>query len=326
MGNCRRPPRALHLRRARSRACAAAAQVRFDLGVDDAIHRQHLERRRAVRRQRALAAVRFAREADAPAVPDELVAELGPLVARQLARMRSCSILVGSVVARQPEPLRQPHDVRVDDEAFVHAERRAEHDVRRLARDARQRRAARPSCCGTLPSKSSMMHARRAEDALGLVAIEAGRHDDRLDRRAASPRPACAGVPYLANSIGVTRLTRTSVRLRREDGRDQQLERRREVELAVGVGIERLEPVDDGGMRAPRPCRACPRGSCRACPRALADGALADLARLAGRAALLTRTARAMTAYRGVRPVRCQGVRAAVRARGTRHRAARPDP
>ena len=40
-------------------------------------------------------------------------------------------------VVREAEPVRDAFDVRVDHDAFVLAERVAEHDVGRLARDAR---------------------------------------------------------------------------------------------------------------------------------------------------------------------------------------------
>ena len=78
---------------------------------------------------------------------------------------------------------------------------------------------------------------RRADQRVGLGAEEAGRLDDRLQlargRRRRSRRPS----GYCANSVGVTMLTLSSVRLRREDRRDQQLERGLEVELAVRVGV-----------------------------------------------------------------------------------------
>ena len=53
--------------------------------------------------------------------------------------INSCSIFTGVGFFRQPEPVRQPRDVRVHDDADLDAEGVAENDVRRLAPDAGQR-------------------------------------------------------------------------------------------------------------------------------------------------------------------------------------------
>ena len=95
-------------------------------------------RRRAERRQRAAGAVRLAREADAPAVPDQLVADPDPAAPAGSTCIRSFSMSFGSVLRVSAEAHRQPLHVRVDDDALGDAVGGAEHDVRGLARDAGQ--------------------------------------------------------------------------------------------------------------------------------------------------------------------------------------------
>ena len=56
--------------------------------------------------------------------------------------------------------------------------------------------------------------------------------------RSGSAAARSAGVGYSANSAGVTMFTRSSVRLRRQDRRDEQLVRVRVVERAAHVGIQ----------------------------------------------------------------------------------------
>ena len=138
-------------------------------------------RRRAERGQRALGAVRLAREADPPPVPDELVPHPDPALVRQhLHQVLLDPLRVGG--ARQAEAHRQPLDVRVDDDPLGDPERRAEHDVGRLARHARQRGQLgdRPR---HLAAEVRQQGRRRPLEALGLLPEEAGRADDLLQRR-----------------------------------------------------------------------------------------------------------------------------------------------
>ena len=81
-----------------------------------------------------------ARVADAAAVPDQQVREAGPVGARHEPDEVALD-LDRILLPRQPEPLREAADVRVDDDPLRLAEL-GRDDVRRLARDARQADAA----------------------------------------------------------------------------------------------------------------------------------------------------------------------------------------
>jgi hypothetical protein len=107
---------------------------------------------------------------------------------------------------------------------------------------------------------------RRAEDVLGLLAEHAGARDHRLDldRVGAGERSGVGPAPEQLGRDGVHHLVG---RLRRQDGRDQELKRRLKVELAVGVGVELVQPGDDrldppgiGATRPPRALRRAPFG------------------------------------------------------------------
>src|SRR5690349_9926133 len=89
---------------------------------------------RAVGGQRAYRAARLARVAHAAAVEDQPVREHGPALARHDRHERELDLdRVG--LARQRESMREPADVRVDDEPG-NSERVPEDDVRGLAPDA----------------------------------------------------------------------------------------------------------------------------------------------------------------------------------------------
>ena len=84
----------------------------------------------------AALAARPPRVADAAAVPDQQVREASPVVARHELHQVALD-LHRILLPREAEPLRQPADVRVDDDALRVAAL-GRDDVRRLARDARQ--------------------------------------------------------------------------------------------------------------------------------------------------------------------------------------------
>src|SRR5262245_3724477 len=97
------------------------------------ISMSNLPCRRAIGGQRAAAAVRLAGVADAAAVPDELMAELRPFLARQaLAQVALDLDRVG--LAREAQPAGQARHVGVDDEPFVFPVGGSEDHVGGLAR------------------------------------------------------------------------------------------------------------------------------------------------------------------------------------------------
>ena len=149
------------------------------------------------------------RAAHAAAVPDQSVREDRPLLARQQLHQILLDLhRLG--LAGQPEPLRQPRDVRIDHDALVLAERGAEHDVRGLARDAGQldqllhRRR-------DLAAVSLDERLRHADQRLRLHPKEAGRVDLLLEHRPGRPSRARRRSGYFANSFGVTVLIILSV-------------------------------------------------------------------------------------------------------------------
>ena len=115
-------------------------------------------------------------------------------------------------------------------------------EVRHAARAPRRRSARRARCA--MP-----------DEALGLVPEEAGRADDLLElgRVGARPGPRASGSGRTAS--GVTMLTRTSVRLRREDRGRQQLEGVGVVELAARLGVLGFSR----GVGLPGPALRCSR-------------------------------------------------------------------
>src|SRR5262245_46658101 len=88
---------------------------------------------RAVGLKGAASAIGASGVADAAAVPDELVAELGPFLARDLLHQIALDLHRISL-AREAQALREARDVRVDHHAVVDAEGGAEHHVGGLAR------------------------------------------------------------------------------------------------------------------------------------------------------------------------------------------------
>ena len=136
---------------------------------------------------------------------------------------RSSSIFTGSVSFVSLQPAREPRHVRVDGQAREVEPHRA-HDVAGLAADAGQRHEV-VELGRHLAAEALLERLRHADEVLRLRAEEPGRLD-----RASRPRPGRRARGRRASGTsrtapGVTMLTRSSVRLRREDRRDEQLER-----------------------------------------------------------------------------------------------------
>ena len=151
------------------------------------------------------------------------------------------------VVARGvAEPLREPHDVRVRGDAGD-AERVAEHHVGGLATHPRQRHQVLEPWPGTSPPNRSTSAADSPMTDLVLARKKPVGSQDLLDllrvRGGQRRRVRVAG------EEGRRREVHPHVRrLRRQHRGDEQLERRREVELAVRVRVPHGErPVDPPG-------------------------------------------------------------------------------
>src|SRR5690242_20049609 len=115
-------------------AAAPAAALRLRLRVPFA--GDELRPRGAIREERALVALWFARLADRPAVVDEQVRPHRPVVLRDDLHQILLDLHRVDEVVRQAEPIRDASDVRVYGDADVLVERVAEDDVGGLATDA----------------------------------------------------------------------------------------------------------------------------------------------------------------------------------------------
>ena len=160
------------------------------------------------------------------------------------------------------DPVGDPQHMPIDRQAG-HAQGVAEHDVRRLAADAGQRRQ-RVHVGRHLAAVRAEQGLRHAQEHLGLLPEEAGGDDLRLElrgRRRGEPLRIGIALEERRRDLVHARVRR----LRREDRRDEQLERRREVELRRGVGMLAVQAVQDGLRFAGRLERgACGVGAGRA--------------------------------------------------------------
>ena len=208
--------------------------------------------------EHALLAARSARVADAAAVPDEEVREARPVRARHDA-LEVALDLHRIVVSRQPEPLREPAHVRVDDDALRVPELGGD-DVRGLARDAgKPHEILEPS--RHLAVELLEEHAHRPADRLRLLPEEAGRVDvalELLDRH---------GEVVLGPAVLREERRRDPVdvhvgRLRGEHHRDEQLEVAPEAERDLASACSAASRSTIGPIRS----RAVPSPRRRASP------------------------------------------------------------
>src|SRR5436853_6905707 len=158
--------------------------------------------------------------------------------------------LVGVLGAREPEALGDPEDV------GVHGDRRlvegvTEDDIGRLEADARQRGQRLP--CPRLRAPVALAERPcHADERARLGAVEARRVDQALERRDVGPGPV-TGRAILREERGRHHVHALVGALGRQDRRDEELERGREVEGDLGAGIGSLERADDlSRTRAPR--------------------------------------------------------------------------
>ena len=155
------------------------------------------------------------------------------------------------LLLRQPEPLRQPPHVRVDDDPLRGPELGGD-DVRGLARDAGQadelRQRARHLAVELLEQ-----HPHRAAQRLRLLPVEAGGEDVALELLLRHGEVVLGPAVLLEQRRGDAVDVHVG-RLRRQHHRDEQLERVAERERDRRVGVLAREPLDDRpDARALRP-------------------------------------------------------------------------
>ena len=137
--------------------------------------------------------------------------------------------------ASKAEPLGNARDVRIDDEPLVLAESVAENDVGRLAPNAGE---CNESFHGVGDATAALGGQRgaRPSQAAGLGVEESGLADVVLELARRRPRVVRRG-PVFPEEFGGDLVDPDVGALRGEDGRDEELERAREVERASGFRI-----------------------------------------------------------------------------------------
>ena len=208
-----------------------------------------------------MGAVGLAGITTAAAVPDEPVAEAGPVLARDEAHQVEFDFFRGSVFG-EAEPPGKPLDMGVDDDAFGGVEGVAEDDICGFAAYAGEFGegiegawdlagvVVEEGDCGQFevaclgPEKPGGLH-QRLEFVLGDGGVV-------LRGAAAEKEAACDLVDTHVGALG------------RKDGGHEQLERVGEIQLAVGVGVGAGEKVEQlGGTKgkggAGHACEYCRR-------------------------------------------------------------------
>src|SRR6266508_2507125 len=233
-----------------------------------------LERRRAQVGQLATVAAGVLGGAHLAPEPDQPVREDGPLVDGDQPHQVLLD-LDGVVVPGQPQPAGEPPDVGVDHHALVAGEEGAEHHVGGLAADPWQLHQLVHGP-GYLAVVVLEQVPGGALDRLGLVAEEAGRAEEKLQLLAVG-----------AGQVGDRRVAAEQLhghlvddhigRLRRQDGRHQQLPRRAvgegggHVRVAGGEALAQLGGAGGpGGLRLAAARRG--PGNLRGVPRLVARG------------------------------------------------------
>ena len=151
-----------------------------------------------------------------------------------IAAHSCCSTTSGSSDLRDADPIRDAQHVAIDRQTR-HAKRVAEDDVRGLAADARQARRAPPWWPGSR-RRGARRRRRHAHERPRLRAEEACRLNLRLELLGRRPRER-AGVRVSLEERGRDLVDALVGALRGEDRRDEQLVRRREVQLGIGIRV-----------------------------------------------------------------------------------------
>ena len=187
----------------------------------------------------AVGAIRLAGGAAAASVENEPVAEQGPGVAgEEFDEILLDADGVGEF--REAQSLGEPADMCIDDDALVFIEGISEDDIGSLTSRAGQ--------CGegfeggwhfaAVPGKQSGTH---GADVFCFVAVEAGGADEGLEFLLRNISVVGCGAAALEKVFG-NDVDPLIGALRGEDGGDEEFERIRVVELAVGIGVDGREP------------------------------------------------------------------------------------
>ena len=191
--------------------------------------------------QDARVASRLAGVADAPPVPDQEMRKPVPVGARHDLDEVALD-LDRIVLPRQPEPLRDPPHVGVDDDPLRLPELGSD-DVGRLARHAGQ-----PQQLGDRARHDAVelleQHAHRAADRLRLLPVEPGLEDVLLELLLRNGEVVLRA-PVLDEELLGDAVDVHVGRLRREHHGDQQLDVAPEVQCDLGVGVLGGESLDD---------------------------------------------------------------------------------
>jgi hypothetical protein len=171
-------------------------------------------------------------------VEDEQVRELAPALLWEESHQVTLDAS-RVIVPRQPEPAREPADMRVDDNAFIDAEHVPEHHVRGLAGDATQRRQ-RLHRLRHLAAMPIDQRSHGLGDGARLHPPEVERPDVGRDPFGARAR-IVRGCGERAEEARSGSIDAHIGGLRRQDGGHQQLVRCGPRELAVRIGVSRAQ-------------------------------------------------------------------------------------
>jgi len=140
-------------------------------------------------------------------------------------------------LAGQPKTMGQPAHVSIDDDALIFPEGVAQDDVRRFSPDS-----GKPvqllHGIGNLSSMFRHDRRRRAANAFGFASKKSGRTDQLFERGRGRLRIILRS-PKFREEGWRDKVDALVGTLRRQNGRDQQLKRRTESELAMRVRVDR---------------------------------------------------------------------------------------
>jgi hypothetical protein len=187
----------------------------------------------------AIRAIRLAGGATAASVENEPVAEKGPGVAGdELDEILLDADGVGEF--REAEALGETADMRIDDDAFIFIEGVSEDNIRGFASSSGE--------CGEgfkggwhFAAMLGNEGGTHGAEVFRFVAIETGGADEGLEVLLRNGGVIGCGAATLEEVLG-DEVDALVGALRGEDGGDEELERVRVVELAMGIGVDGWEP------------------------------------------------------------------------------------
>jgi hypothetical protein len=204
----------------------------------------------------AIWAIRDAGETTAAAMPDEPMAEEGPLLARE-QRHEVLLDFDGVGVFGEAEALGQSRDVRIDNDAMIEFEGVAENDVGGFASDAAKAgeffHRLRHFAAVTLDQGLAA-----GLDAFGFVAEEAGAFDGCF-QVGGGRLGEIGGAAIFFEKLGGDEIDSFIGALSGKDGGDEQFERVGIIQLAVGLRIGFIEGGDYFGRARSFGCESFAR-------------------------------------------------------------------